>query len=215
MSQLPPKMFERIQQTRVLAVLVIDRAKDAVPLVRALSDGGIDSLELTLRTDAALDSIRAIKREMPEILVGAGTVLTSEQVKQAADAGADFALAPGMNPTVVRAAQSAGLPFVPGVATPSDIERALECGCRTLKLFPAEPSGGLPYLKSMAAPYAHLDLRFIPLGGLNAENAADYLTDPLVLAIGGSWIASRKSIAAGDWPSITALARQARELAKK
>lgn len=215
MSQLPTEMFERIQRTGVAAVLVVDRAEDAVPLAHALLDGGIDVLELTLRTEAAIDAIRAIKTEVPQMIVGAGTVLSVEQVQQAAAAGADFALAPGMNPAVVRAAQSAGLPFVPGVATPSDIERALECGCRVLKFFPAEPAGGLTYLKSMAAPYAHLNVRFIPLGGLSAENAGRYLDDPMILAVGGSWIAKRESIAAGDWASITALARQARALAKK
>ncbi|NLF06790.1 MAG: bifunctional 4-hydroxy-2-oxoglutarate aldolase/2-dehydro-3-deoxy-phosphogluconate aldolase [Pirellulaceae bacterium] len=208
MTQLPAEIFARIERTGILAVLVVDRAKDAAPLARALLDGGIDAIELTLRTEAAIDAIRTIKRETPEMLVGAGTVLSAEQVRRAAEAGADFALAPGMNPTVVRAAQTIGLPFVPGTATPSDIERALECGCRTLKFFPAEPSGGLPYLKSMAAPYAHLDVRFIPLGGLNADNAVGYLGDPLVAAVGGSWIAGRKSIADGAWPTITALARQ-------
>ena len=194
---------------------MVDRVEDAVPLARALLAGGIDVLELTLRTEAAIDAIRAIKTELPQMLVGAGTVLTIEQVRQATAAGADFALAPGMNPAVVRAAQSAGLPFVPGVATPSDVERALECECRTLKFFPAEPAGGLTYLKSMAAPYAHLNVRFIPLGGLNAENAGRYLDDPMILAIGGSWIARRGAISAGDWRSITALARQARSLVKK
>ena len=133
MSQLPTEMFERIQRTGVAAVLVVDRAKDAVPLAHALLDGGIDVLELTLRTEAAIDAIRAIKTEAPQMIVGAGTVLSVEQVHQAAAAGTDFALAPGMNPAVVRAAQSAGLPFVPGVATPSDVERALECECRVLK----------------------------------------------------------------------------------
>ncbi len=215
MSQLPAEMFERIQRTGVVAVLVVDRAEDAVPLAHALLDGGIDVLELTLRTEAAIDAIRAIKTELPQMIVGAGTVLTVEQVQRVVAAGADFALAPGMNPAVVRAAQSAGLPFVPGVATPSDVERALECGCRVLKFFPAEPAGGLTYLKSMAAPYAHLNVRFIPLGGLNVENAGRYLDDPMILAVGGSWIAQRDSIAAGDWASITDLARQARSLVEK
>ena len=215
MSQLPVEMLERIQRTGVVAVLVVDRAEDAAPLAHALLDGGIDVLELTLRTEAAIDAIRAIKTEVPQMIVGAGTVLSVEQVQQVVVAGADFALAPGMNPAVVRAAQSAGLPFVPGVATPSDVERALECGCRVLKFFPAEPAGGLTYLKSMAAPYAHLNVRFIPLGGLNVENAGRYLDDPMILAVGGSWIAKRESIAAGDWASITALARQARSLAEK
>ena len=149
------------------------------------------------------------------MIVGAGTDLWPEQVRQVAEAGAAFAVAPGMNPRVVQAAQAAGLPFMPGVVTPSDIEQALECGCRELKFFPAEPSGGLNYLKNIAAPYAHLNVRYIPLGGLSPANAGSYLEDSQVLAVGGSWIAKREMIQAGNWAAITKNAAEARALVKQ
>ncbi|MEN6559064.1 MAG: bifunctional 4-hydroxy-2-oxoglutarate aldolase/2-dehydro-3-deoxy-phosphogluconate aldolase, partial [Thermoguttaceae bacterium] len=160
-----------------------------------------------------LDALRAIRAEMPEMAVGAGTVLTVEQVREVAASGASFAVAPGMNPRVVRAAQDIGLPFMPGVMTPSDVEQALECGCRELKLFPAEPVGGLKYLKNMAAPYAHLNLQFVPLGGLSPANAGAYLADPWILAVGGSWIAKRDVIERRDWATITKNAKEACALA--
>jgi len=172
-------------------------------------------MELTLRTPASLDALRAITSEVAEMIVGAGTVLRPEQVRQVAEAGAAFAVAPGMNPRVVQTAQAAGLPFMPGIVTPSDIEESLECGCRELKFFPAEPSGGLNYLKNIAAPYAHLNVRYIPLGGLSPANAGSYLEDPQVLAVGGSWIAKREMIQAGDWAAITKNAAEARTLVKQ
>jgi len=140
---------------------------------------------------------------------GIGTILTPEQVREVVDAGAAFGVAPGTNPRVLEAAVGAGLSFAPGVATPSDIERALEFGCRMLKFFPAEPSGGIPYLKSMAAPYLHLNLEFMPLGGLNAGNMPDYLQSSLVAAVGGSWLARRPVIQDRDWHRITEQAREA------
>ncbi|MCE5301541.1 MAG: bifunctional 4-hydroxy-2-oxoglutarate aldolase/2-dehydro-3-deoxy-phosphogluconate aldolase [Planctomycetaceae bacterium] len=210
---LPREMVEGMRRSGIVAVLVIDRAEDAVPLARALGEGGVQFIELTLRTPAALDALRAIRAEMPEMAVGAGTVLTVEQVREVAASGASFAVAPGMNPRVVRAAQDIGLPFMPGVMTPSDVEQALECGCRELKLFPAEPVGGLKYLKNMAAPYAHLNLQFVPLGGLSPANAGAYLADPWILAVGGSWIAKRDVIERRDWATITKNAKEACALA--
>lgn len=205
----------RIERCGVVAVLTVERAADAVPLARALLEGGIEAMELTLRTAAALDALRAVVAEVPGMLAGAGTVLTPAQVAQVREAGAVFGVAPGTNPHVLEAAREAGLSFAPGVATPSEIEQALELGCRILKFFPAEPIGGLAYLKSMAAPYAHLGVRFMPLGGVNAENMSDYLKSPLVLGLGGSWIASKEAIAARDWAGITATAREATDIAKK
>ena len=205
----------RIERCGVVAVLTVERAADAVPLARALLEGGIEAMELTLRTTAALDALRAVVAEVPGMLAGAGTVLTPAQVAQVREAGAVFGVAPGTNPRVLEAAKEAGLSFAPGVATPSEIEQAIELGCRVLKFFPAESSGGMAYLKSMAAPYAHLCLRFMPLGGVNAENMSDYLKSPLVLGLGGSWIASKEAIAARDWAAITATAREATDIAKK
>ncbi len=199
----------RLERTRVVAVLMIDDASDAVPLAQALLDGGVDAIELTLRTDAAMESLRRIVAEVPETLVGAGTVLTPGQVGEVRAAGAAFAVAPGMNPRVVAEARRIGLPFAPGVCTPTDIELAIEQGCRCLKLFPSEPSGGLKYLRSIAAPFAHLGLQFIPLGGLSAANAEAYLREPMVMALGGSWLAPRELIQRRDW---TAVKNNAREL---
>ena len=208
--QIPAEILQRIERCGVVAVLVIDDVKQAVPLAESLVAGGIDVMELTLRTPAAIDALRAIRRDVPDMLAGIGTILTPEQVGQVRDIGGAFGVAPGTNRRVVEAARAAGLPFVPGVATPSDLEAALELGCSQVKFFPAEACGGLDYLRSMAAPYAHLGIRFIPLGGLKLENMGTYLIDPLVLAVGGSWLAPRNLVQAQDWLAIRELAAAAR-----
>jgi len=204
-----------LQRSGVVAVLVIDDAADAVPAARALLAGGVDCMELTLRTPAAMDALQKILKEVPEMIAGVGTILTPQQVGEVAAAGAAFGVAPGMNPRVVMEATQVGLPFAPGICTPSDIEAALECGCRVLKFFPAEPLGGMGYLKSIAAPYAHLGLSFIPLGGVDAGNAESYLREPNILALGGSWIAPRDLIRKKDWASVTQRAEQVAEIVKK
>lgn len=214
-SQFPSELLARIQSCGVVAVLVIDDANDAVPVARALLEGGVDAMELTLRTSAALASLKAIRSEVPEMLAGIGTILTAQQVSEVVSAGASFGVSPGTNPAVIREAQQAGLPFAPGVATPSDIEVALELQCRELKFFPAEPSGGLPYLQSMAAPYLHLGVRFVPLGGVNSQNLSTYLSSPLILAVGGSWLAPRSLIDDGQWDTITQHASEATRLAEE
>lgn len=199
----------RIEKCGIIAVLVIESAEDAVPLAQALIDGGVDVIELTLRTDAAMDALVAIRSTIPEMLVGVGTVLKPAQVKEVADAGAAFGVAPGFNVNVVRAAREAGLSFAPGVITPSEVELALAEDCKLMKFFPAIPAGGLPYLKSMLSPFAHLGLRFIPLGGLAVHNMATFISDPQILAIGGSWLAPRELIRAKQWEAITHLAAKA------
>jgi 2-dehydro-3-deoxyphosphogluconate aldolase/(4S)-4-hydroxy-2-oxoglutarate aldolase len=209
---LESEVANRMEQAGVVAVLVIDRKEDAVPLARALMEGGVTGMELTLRTPAALDSLKAIRDEVPEMLAGIGTILTTEQVDQVVDAGAAFGVAPGTNPRVIQHAQHRGLPFGPGIATPSDIEQALELGCRLLKYFPAETLGGLKHLGNMAAPYNHLGLRYIPLGGIKTSNMVTYLQSPLIHAIGGSWLAPRDVIAAQDWATITRTASEATTL---
>lgn len=211
-SQIPADILRRIESCGVVAVLVVDEVKHAVPLARALMAGGIDVMELTLRTPAALGALRTIRAEVPEMLAGIGTILTPAQVREVAEAHAQFGVAPGLNSRVVKTAQEIGLPFAPGVATPSDVETALELGCREMKFFPAEPSGGMTYLKSMAAPYGHLGVRFIPLGGLTAANMASYLGNPIIPAIGGSWLATRQAIGAEDWETITKNASEARRI---
>lgn len=206
------KMLERIKNSGIIAVLVIDNEEDAVPLAEALLAGGINIMELTLRTPAALGAIKRVKANCPDMMCGAGTVLTVDQVEQLAEAGADFAVAPGMNPKVVAKAKSIGLPFAPGISTPSDIEAAIEHGCRLLKFFPAESAGGLKHLKNISAPYNFLNLQFIPLGGLNIDNMATYLDSPSVIAIGGSWIAKQEVIKANNWELITANAKAATQV---
>ncbi len=205
-----PELAARIEQAGIIAVLIVDRVEDAVPLAKALLDGGVDVMELTLRTDAALGALKEIRTHVPEMLAGVGTILTPEQAREVKAAGAGFGVSPGFNRRVADAAIDAGLPFAPGIATPSDIEAALECGCRLLKFFPCEPSGGLPFLKAMAAPYLHLGVKFVPLGGLNAKNMGTYLADPLISAVGGSWLAPKDAIRAGNWAEITRLAAEAK-----
>lgn len=213
MTAFDPNLIQKIRNSANIAVLVIDDAGQAVPLARALLEGGVTAMELTLRTPAALDALRTIVQEVPEMMAGVGTVLTSEQIREIAGTGAAFAVSPGLNPNVVRAAIDAGLNFAPGVMTPSEIEQAVELGCKLLKYFPAETSGGLNALKAFYSPYAHLELQFIPLGGLNPDNTGVYLRHPAVAACGGSWIAPREAIQARDWDRIRDLATQATRIA--
>ncbi|MBL8872898.1 MAG: bifunctional 4-hydroxy-2-oxoglutarate aldolase/2-dehydro-3-deoxy-phosphogluconate aldolase [Planctomycetaceae bacterium] len=208
-------LHKRLHSSGVIAVLIIDDANDAVPLARALHAGGVDCIELTLRTDSAIESVRRIAAEVPEVVVGVGTILTPQHADAAKDAGADFGVAPGTNPRVIQRAIEIGLPFSPGVCTPTDIEMALELGCRVLKFFPSEPSGGLNYLKSAAAPYMHLGVKYIPLGGVSGKNAEEYLRDPNVMALGGSWLGPRDLIQKRDWAAITKLASEATEIVKR
>ena len=179
------------------------------------AESGIDARLSEIETWPNQFKNYEITIEVPEMIAGIGTVITPEQVNQVKEAGAAFGMAPGMNPLVVREAHRVGLPFAPGIATPSDIEQALGCRCRLLKYFPAEACGGMEYLKSMSAPYAHLNLKYIPLGGLNANNVETYLEQPIVHALGGSWIAPRDLVKKQDWTAITVNARQASEIVAK
>lgn len=201
--------MEQFLKERVIPVVIIDHVEDAVALARALCAGGLHTMELTLRTPAAEACIAAIKARVPEMQVGVGTVLSVGQVDRVVGLGGSFAVAPGLNPRIVRHAQERGLPFAPGVMTPTDVELALELGCRVQKFFPASVAGGLDMLKALAGPYAHTGVKFIPLGGINAANMKDFLALPVVGAIGGSWLADKKLIAAKDWAGITKLAHEA------
>jgi 2-dehydro-3-deoxyphosphogluconate aldolase / (4S)-4-hydroxy-2-oxoglutarate aldolase len=202
-------VFASLERSAIVAVLIIERLDDAVPVAEALQLGGVDAMELTLRTPVAIAALRRIRAQVPGMLAGIGTILTTDQVAQAVDCGAAFGVSPGANPRVISAAVNAELPFAPGICTPSDIERALEFDRRVLKFFPAEPSGGLKYLETIAAPYQHLGVKYLPLGGLNEANCSTWLNSKLVGGIGGSWLASKEKIAAGDWAGITELARRA------
>ncbi len=204
-----PELSRRIFDCGIVAVLILERIEDAVPVARSLVAGGVTAMELTLRTPVALKALEKVRGEVPEMLAGVGTILTPEQVTLAKNSGAQYGVAPGMNPRVLQAARDAGLSFAPGAVTPSDIEAALEHECRLFKFFPAEPSGGLAYLDSIAAPYLHLGIKFLPLGGLTPANMASYLADPKVAALGGSWLASGALIKAGSWKEITKLAKEA------
>ncbi len=199
----------RLTAKGVVAVLMIDRVDDAVPVAEALLRGGVDAMELTLRTEAALPALELITESVPEMFAGIGTILKPDQVIQARDSGAAFGVSPGTNVEVIEAAHAAGLPFAPGIMTPSDIERALPFDCEILKFFPAGSSGGIKHLKNIAAPYAHLGLKYVPLGGVNEDNMTDYLKEDIIAAVGGSWIAHRDLIASGQWDQITSNASSA------
>jgi 2-dehydro-3-deoxyphosphogluconate aldolase/(4S)-4-hydroxy-2-oxoglutarate aldolase len=214
-TQFDSPLLDRIRSCGVVAVLVVDDTRHAVPLAQALLEGGVDVMELTLRTEAALQSLALIRQQVPDMLAGIGTILTPAQVRQVTEAGGAFGMAPGTNPQVIKAAKAIGLPFAPGILTPSDVEAAVELGCRHLKFFPAEPSGGIPYLESLSAPYAHLGIDYIPLGGIHPENLASYLAEPMVLGVGGSWLAPRDVIRREDWYTITSHAQQARKIVQQ
>jgi len=192
----------RLRAARILAVVTIDDVAAVAPLTEALVGGGLRAVELALRTPIALEALRAMRTAAPDLLLGAGTVLSPAQADAVLAAGADFALAPGWDPATARHCADIGLPFVPGVATASEIQAAVAHGCRILKLFPAEPLGGVRGLRVLAAPFAHLGVRFVPLGGITAESSAAYLAEPLVAAVGGSWIATPEAIRRRAWDEI-------------
>ncbi|MCL2608729.1 MAG: bifunctional 4-hydroxy-2-oxoglutarate aldolase/2-dehydro-3-deoxy-phosphogluconate aldolase [Treponema sp.] len=199
--------METLEKIGIVPVIKIDDAEKAVPLAKALLAGDIPCAEITFRTAEAATAIRRIAAEVPEVLVGAGTVLTVGQVDEAEKAGAKFVVSPGFNRKVVEHCLGRGIPVVPGCASPSDMEAALELGLETVKFFPAEQSGGLEYLKAVAAPYP--GLRFVPTGGINAGNVGRYIAFERVLACGGSWMVPPEVVASGDFRRITELAREA------
>ncbi|HUB87264.1 MAG TPA: bifunctional 4-hydroxy-2-oxoglutarate aldolase/2-dehydro-3-deoxy-phosphogluconate aldolase [Verrucomicrobiae bacterium] len=196
-------------QQRLICVAVIDKTEDAVPLAEALLAGGLNCIEVTFRTAGAAESIAAIRKNVPQISVGAGTLLTTENVKAAADAGAQFGVSPGLNEAVVATAGKNWMPFFPGVMTPTEVGRALDLGCDYLKFFPAEAAGGVTMLKSLAGPFGHTGVKFIPTGGINVAALPNYLAVPQVAAVGGSWMAERKLVAEKAWGKITALTAEA------
>jgi len=216
MSQLVPEsgIGQALADARLIAVLVIDEAESAVPLAEALLRGGVTAMELTLRTPAAFAAAAAIRAACPDMRLGLGTILSTDQIAPALAAGAEFGVSPGVNPEIIRRAAEAGLPFGPGVMTPTDVDVAIREGCRLLKFFPAESAGGLAHLKNIAAPFAHLGPKFVPLGGIHLGNLKTWLDSDLVAAVGGSWIAPREAIQARDWQRIEADAREAMAVAK-
>jgi 2-dehydro-3-deoxyphosphogluconate aldolase/(4S)-4-hydroxy-2-oxoglutarate aldolase len=201
------EVLEKIGQSGIVPVIRIDDVETAVPLAKALVAGGIPCAEVTFRTAEGEEAIRRISAEVPDILVGAGTVLTVEQVDKAVAAGAKFAVSPGFNPVVVERCQQKGLPVTPGCSTPSDMEKALAFGLEVVKFFPAEQAGGLAYIKAVAAPYT--TLKFMPTGGISAANLNAYLAFDKVLACGGSWMVKPELLKAGDFAAVSRLCRTA------
>lgn len=196
-------MLEELLKRPVIPVIVLDDADDAEPLAEALLEGGMDVIEITCRTAAAPEAITRIKKAFPQMMVGAGTVVTADQAKMCIDVGVSFGLAPGLNPDTVRYFQEHDTLFIPGIMTASEIEQGLSLGCSLLKFFPAGAAGGVNMLKNLAAPYAPLGVQFCPTGGVNLQNMNEYLALPMVSNVGGTWLAKRPQIADKQWGQIT------------
>ena len=203
---------ERFYDYAVVPVVVLNDADDALPLADALIKGGLPCAEVTFRTDAAEESIRRICESFPDMLVGAGTVLTTEQVERAHKAGAKFIVSPGFDPEIIDCCISIGLPVLPGCITPSEIAQAVKRGLKVVKFFPAEQSGGVAMIKAMAAPYSMV--KFMPTGGISTKNLADYLSCDKILCCGGSWMVKEDLIRSGSFDKITDMTREATALAK-
>ncbi|HEY3760715.1 MAG TPA: bifunctional 4-hydroxy-2-oxoglutarate aldolase/2-dehydro-3-deoxy-phosphogluconate aldolase [Verrucomicrobiae bacterium] len=203
---------ESFLEQRLVCVAVIDKAEDAVPTAEALLAGGLNVIEITFRTAGAADAIARIRKSIPQMIVGAGTLLTPDQVKQAVDAGSQFGVSPGLSETVSKAAHEHKLPLFPGVITPGEIMRALELGWKQLKFFPSETFGGVNALKALIGPFGHTGVQFIPTGGISAATLPNYLAMKQVAAVGGSWMAERKLVAEKSWDKITALTAEAMKI---
>lgn len=210
MPQKTEQLLSILKGQPVIPVLKIDRLADAVPLAGALVRGGLPAIEITLRTPDALDAIRLVAAEVPDAVIGAGTILSAKDYKKAVDAGAKFVVSPGTTQELLDAASRSEVAFLPGAVTPSELMAAREEGYSVLKFFPAEQAGGAAYLKSLASPFA--DIRFCPTGGISAANAQAYLSLRNVVCVGGSWVAPDDKLKAGDWEGIEALAREASAL---
>ena len=208
-------IIETLGAAGVIPVIVIEKEEQAVPLAKALVKGGLPVLEVTFRTQAAAGAIAAIRREVPEAVVGAGTLLTVEQLKAAKAAGAVFGVAPGFDPVVMAAAKAADLPFCPGVATASELSQALTAGCKMVKFFPAEAAGGVKMIKNLLGAFRFTGVKFMPTGGVNLSNVGDYLAVPEIVCCGGTWIVPKDALAAGDWAAIEKLAADAAALVRK
>jgi 2-dehydro-3-deoxyphosphogluconate aldolase / (4S)-4-hydroxy-2-oxoglutarate aldolase len=208
-------IFEQVAAIGVVPVIALEDARHALPLADALAEGGLPVIEVTFRTAAAVDTIRQIARYRPDMLVGAGTVLNEEQADAAKAAGAMFALSPGIDRAVLDHAAGIGLPFAPGIMTPSDLQIALRAGCKLVKFFPAVAAGGLTMLKNIAGPYLHTGIGFNPTGGVTRDNLTDWLGYGPVRAVGGTWIATSADIAAENWGKICQTATEASQLVRQ
>ena len=205
--------LEKLGQYGIVPVVVLNDSKDAAPLADALCEGGLACAEVTFRTEAAAESIKIMSENHPEMMVGAGTVLTVEQVDEAVAAGAKFIVSPGLNPEVVKYCLDKNIPITPGVVTPSEMEQAIELGLNLVKFFPAEPSGGLAMIKAVAAPYTML--KFMPTGGINPNNVKEYLKDDKIFACGGSWMVKGNLVNEGNFDEIKRLTKEAVDIVKE
>ena len=208
-------IVETLGKAGIVPVIVIEKAEQAVPLAKALVNGGLPVLEVTFRTKAAAGAIAAIRREVPEAVVGAGTLLTPQMVKDAKTAGAVFGVAPGFDPVVMAAAKAEGLPMCPGIATASELSQAQAAGCEIVKFFPAEAAGGVKMIKNLLGAFRFTGVRFMPTGGVNLSNVADYLAVPEIVCCGGTWIVPKDALAVGDWATIEKLAAEAAEVVRR
>ena len=190
---------ERLAGVRIVPVLVLSSVEEGLKMCSILSEEGLPAAEITFRTEAAEDILKEVSRTFPDLYLGAGTILNKRDLFRAFEAGAQFAVSPGFNPSVVEEAVANGLAFAPGVCTPGEIEQAYELGCRFLKFFPAEAAGGKAMLQAMSAPYKHLGIRYMPTGGIHKGNAMEYLSIPQVAAVGGTWLGKASDLAAGNW----------------
>ena len=206
-------LIKQISDTGIIPVVKIDNTKDAVPLAKALRNGGINCAEITFRTDAAEESIRLIHEAFPDMLIAAGTVLTPKQADKAIKAGASVIVSPGLNPTVVKHCNDNGYLIIPGICTPSELEQAMSLGLSHVKFFPAEAAGGVKMIKAMSAPYGAV--KFMPTGGISVSNVADYLNCKAVFACGGSWMVPADKIADGKFDEIESLTKEAADLLKE
>ena len=208
-------IVETLKSAGIIPVIVIEKEEQAVPLAKALVKGGLPVLEVTFRTKAAAGAIAAIKREVPEAIVGAGTILTVEQLRAAKEAGAVFGVAPGFDPVIMAAAKAEQIPFCPGIATASELSQALTAGAPMVKFFPAEAAGGVKMIKNLLGAFRFTGVKFMPTGGVNLSNVSDYLAVPEIVACGGTWIVPKDALAAGDYDAIEKLAADASALVKK
>ena len=207
-------VVETLKSAGIIPVIVIEDEAQAVPLANALVNGGLPVLEVTFRTACAADAIKKIKAEVEGATLIAGTVLTIDQLKAAREAGAEACVAPGFDPLIVNAAKEIGMPFCPGVATASELSQALSLGCRMVKFFPAESAGGVKYIKDLLGAFRFTGVKFMPTGGVNLSNVADYLAVPEIICCGGTWIAPKAAVEAGDWAKIETLAAEASALCR-
>ncbi|MCS7009536.1 MAG: bifunctional 4-hydroxy-2-oxoglutarate aldolase/2-dehydro-3-deoxy-phosphogluconate aldolase, partial [Chthoniobacterales bacterium] len=199
----------------VFGVVVVEEGEIGVRVARALYEGGVRVVEFSLRGKGGLEALRRVRRELRNVILGAGTVLTVEQVLEVKEVGVDFAVSPGLSERVLGAAKEVGLSYAPGVATPGEIQRALEWGCKVMKFFPAEGLGGLRYLKMASGPFAGLGVHFLAMGGIGEDKLEDYLAEPLIAAVGGSWLVPSEFVKAEKWSEICSIAKRAREIVKK